>query len=226
MRKIDKSYILATAYQAWIQKYDNKNKPHLVYSPSHPHYKAVLVSLLHCQKGLCAYTEILIATEDRCDQNKFDARGKYIPGNKTVSGFAAQLDHFDSRLKAEKGWSWDNFFAVSDKINVQKKDTAVDDILKPDTAAFDPYKLLAYDPDKHLFYASLYIEDEQIVERIENMIDVLGINYGTIVDNRNRYLSCIFNRLKLGVEASDLEQDLYQFFTAYEMGKASLLNTN
>ncbi len=59
MRKIDKTQILATEYQLWIKQL--KGQTHPKYSSSHKYYKDVLISLLYCQQGLCAYTEILIA---------------------------------------------------------------------------------------------------------------------------------------------------------------------
>ncbi len=65
MRKIDKSTILATEYASWIAELDSKHEDHPAYSSCHKYYREVLVSLLHCQKGLCAYTEILIACSDR-----------------------------------------------------------------------------------------------------------------------------------------------------------------
>ncbi len=201
MKKIDKREILATEYKAWIDGYDEKNEDHPKYDSSHKYYKDVLVSLLYCQRGLCAYTEILIADEERYAFNNFNTDGRYIKRGKEVSGFAAQLDHFDSTLKSAKGWLWDNFFAVLDKINVQKTNKPVDDILKPDSPEYDPYKLLAYDKDHHAFYPNPDIEDEELFGRINRMIDLLGLNYGTIKAQRKRYLSLILNRLSLGMLA-------------------------
>ncbi|MEN8220802.1 MAG: hypothetical protein ABFS56_31505, partial [Pseudomonadota bacterium] len=75
-----------------------------------------------------------------------------------------------------------NFFAVSDKINVIKSDKPVDDILKQDMPGYDPYKFLAYDDEEHIFHVNPDIEDENTVKRIQSMIKVLGLNYGTIKD--------------------------------------------
>jgi hypothetical protein len=44
------------------------------------------------------------------------------------------------------------------------------------------------------------------------MIDLLGLNYGTVKDNRICYLSPILNRCFLGIK-----EDVYQFVTAYQM---------
>jgi len=211
MKKIDKTEILATEYTSWIAEYERTSRDHAEYSASHKYYKDVLVSLLWCQGGVCAYTEIFIADRERCGPDNFDEQGRYMERGKEVSGFSAQLDHFDSTLKAAKGWKWDNFFAVSDKINVQKRNRPVDYILKPDSAEYDPHRLLAYDRDRHIFHANPDLEDD-IIERVEEMTDLLGLNYGTIRDNRICYLSLILKRLSLG-----LEESVYQFFTAYQM---------
>ena len=58
----------------------------------------MLVSLLFCQQGLCAYTEILIAEQERYNPNNFDEAGRYIEREKQEFSFSAQLDHFDSRF--------------------------------------------------------------------------------------------------------------------------------
>lgn len=174
----------------------------------------MLVSLLYCQKGLCAYTEILMARADRYNPDNFDKKGRYINKNEEASGFSAQLDHFNSDLKNKKGWDWDNFFAVSDKINIRKSDKQVDDILKPDSPYYDPYKLLAYDEEEHIFYANPDIEDENLIKRIQSMIKVLGLNYGTIKDMRTEYLNEKTELLELGIE-----KEAYQFVTAFEMIK-------
>jgi len=212
MRKVDKTEILANEYASWIAEYEKISRKHVGYSASHKYYKDVLVSLLWCQGGVCAYTEIFIANRERCGPDNFDEQGRYMERGKEESGFAAQLDHFDSTLKAAEGWKWDNFFAVSDKINVQKRNKSVDYILKPDTPEYDPHRFLGYDRDRHIFHANPDLEDECIIERVEEMIDLLGLNYGTIRDNRIRYLSLILKRLSL-----DLEEPVYQFFTAYQM---------
>ncbi|MEN8220384.1 MAG: hypothetical protein ABFS56_29365 [Pseudomonadota bacterium] len=72
MRKIDKTQILATEYQSWIEQLDRKAQTHSKYYSSHKYYKDVLISLLYCQKGLCAYTEIMIAEEERYSPENFD----------------------------------------------------------------------------------------------------------------------------------------------------------
>jgi len=176
----------------------------------------VLVSLLYCQKGLCAYTEILIARENRCSPILFNKKGRYLKRDEEL-GFSAQLDHFDSDLKDKKGWDGDNFFAVSDKINIIKSDKPVDNILKPDLPDYDPYKLLAYDEQEHIFYVNPDIENENMIQRIQYMIKVLGLNYGTIKDMRTEYLNEKMELVELGIE-----KEAYQFVTAFEMIKEKI----
>lgn len=122
------------------------------------------------------------------------------------------MDHFDSSLKDKKGWNWDNFFAVSDKINIRKSDKPVDDILKPDLPDYDPHKFLAYDEEEHIFYPNPNIEDKNTIKKIQSMIKVLGLNYGTIKDLRTEYLNEKMELLELGIE-----KDAYQFVTAFQM---------
>lgn len=218
MRKIDKSTILATEYASWIADLDSKHEEHPAYSSHHKYYREVLVSLLYCQKGLCAYTEILIARSERYSADNFNQKGRMLlDKNEETSGFSAQLDHFDSALKAKKGWDWDNFFAVSDKINIWKSDKPVDNILKPDSPDYNPKLWLAYDDEEHIFYANPDIEDENTVNRIQQMIKILGLNYGTIKDTRTEYLNEKMELLELGIE-----KEAYQFVTAFEMIKEKL----
>jgi hypothetical protein len=211
MRKIDKTQILATEYQLWIKQL--KGQTHPKYSSSHKYYKDVLISLLYCQQGLCAYTEILIAEEERYRPENFDKKGRYIDRGKPESSFSAQLDHFNSHLKEKYGWGWNNFFAISDKINIEKGTQTVDDILKPDSPEYDPHKLLGYNEKRHLFHVHPDIEDESLQIRIEHKILVLGLNQGTIKDNRRAYLEPKKKSLALGKEI----EPVYQFFTAFEM---------
>ena len=198
-----------------MEQLDKNNQTHPKYSSSQKYYKDVLVSLLFCQQGLCAYTEILIAEKERCGPDHFDEAGRYIEREKLESSFSAQLDHFDSRLKEKYGWSWENFFAISDKINIEKGTQPIDEILKPDSPEYDPDKLLSYNEKRHLFHANPAIEDEKMIERIEKMILVLGLNQGTIKDNRRAYLEPKKKGLKWGKEI----EPVYQFFTAFEMVK-------
>ncbi len=200
-------------------------KDHPKYNSSnHKYYTDVLVSLLYCQKGLCAYTETFIASEERYGPHNF-TNGRYVIADsksKKEHSFSAQLDHFDHSLKTTKGWSWENFFAVLDKVNTSKLDAPVDEILKPDSPDYDPYKLLAYDRKEGVFYAHPKIKDEQLVTNIEDMIIALGLNLGTVKDSRRSYLEPKLKRLEKG---QDIEP-VFQYFTAFEMMKQQLLPEN
>jgi hypothetical protein len=89
----------------------------------------------------------------------------------------------------------------------------VDDILKPDSPEYDPHKLLGYNKKRHIFHVHPDIEDESLQIRIEHKILVLGLNQGTIKDNRRAYLEPKKKSLALGKEI----EPVYQFFTAFEM---------
>jgi hypothetical protein len=220
MRKIDKSKILAIEYAEWVANLDKNNRDHPKYYSSHKYYKDVLVSLLYCQKGLCAYTETFIASEERYGPHNF-INGRYIiPSSKSKkeNSFSAQLEHFDHSLKATQGWSWENFFAVSDKVNTSKLGASVDEILKPDLPDYDPYNLLAYNRKEGLFYANPKIKDEQLAEKIEAEILTLGLNLETVKDLRKEYLEPKWERLKRG---QDIEP-VFQYFTAFEMIRQQL----
>ena len=72
--------------------------------------------------------------------------------------------------------------------------------MKPDSPDYDPYKCLAYDDEEHIFYVNPNIEDENTINRIQQMIKVLGLNYGTIKDTRTEYLNEKMELLELGIE--------------------------
>lgn len=220
MRKIDKSKILAKEYKAWIDAYDTENKDHPVYnSSSNKYYYDILVNLLFCQGGLCAYTEIMICDMERCGETKFSKEGVYQKGNESESGFFAQLDHFDSSLKKTKGWSWDNFFAVYDKINTRKNDKEIFGFMKPDNPDYAPQKYLEYDFDKHIFYPRIDIQDDKMREEIGKMISSLGLNYGSVIDKRRNVLSPLVEQLKYKMP---IPKSISEFPTAFEMTKRKL----
>jgi hypothetical protein len=55
MRKIDKTKILSVHYKKWLDQVSRDNVKHPQRST---YYDDVVMNLLHCQKGACAYTEI------------------------------------------------------------------------------------------------------------------------------------------------------------------------
>ena len=65
MRKIDKTKILSTEYKKWEEHFEKNNEPHSKYnSIDNKYYNDVVMNLLFCQKGLCAYTEIELCSPD------------------------------------------------------------------------------------------------------------------------------------------------------------------
>ncbi len=58
MRRIDKTEILSTQYKKWVDNLDGLQEEH---PPDSRKYRVdVIMNLLYCQKGVCAYTEMLI----------------------------------------------------------------------------------------------------------------------------------------------------------------------
>jgi len=141
MQKIDKSQILSTNYKTW---HNSLGDNHPTYNSSNnKYYNEIKMCLLHCQKGLCAYTEEML-----CDEKYFDIsnwkNGKYTPLTQIQKNeIQGDLEHFDESLKTQKGWLWDNLFIVDTYINCRVKHTkAIKNILKPDSPTYDPYKYL------------------------------------------------------------------------------------
>jgi hypothetical protein len=227
MRRIDKRKILSTEYKKEVDKLNKSGKKHpgeyWKYRPD------VMMNLLYCQEGFCAYTEM-----DLCDPGHIKIEkwqdGRYITlekivdmeGNITYSDTKSRknetfgtLEHFNPELKEKKFWDWDNLFVIHSKINTAKKDKKVDNILKPDSPGYDPFKLLAYNNETHCFFAYKGLsEDERL--RIHNMIEVLQLNYSYVRYQREKF----FNKIK---KHNFVEEELPvdQFFTAYEMVRAA-----
>jgi hypothetical protein len=191
MQKIDKDKILSTNYKDW----EDKLTKHPKYSSSHKFIKDIKMNLLHCQKGLCAYTEELLCDLKLISEDNWK-NGEYITDLSNENLVNGDLEHFDCTLKEEKAYLWDNLFMVNSNINCRVKGTKrVDNILKPDSADYDPYKYLEFDTDVNKFIANTNLEKD-IQNKVNEMIQVLGIN-------RNA-----FKRAKL---IKDLKED-------YELG--------
>jgi hypothetical protein len=182
-----------------------KHPPH-----SRTYYDDVVMNLLHCQKGVCAYTEMLLCNSRLLTEDNWK-NGKY---KTTHPDHFGDLEHFDPRLKKERFWDWGNLFVVHSDINRLKRDKEVDDILKPDSPAYDPKELLEYDEYTHIFIPHTEIEDENVVERIRRMIEVLQINHDTVRHERETFLKKAFKSYELGQSV-----EIDRFFTAYEMAK-------
>jgi len=226
MRRIDKTKILATEYEKWVKELNKQGEKHPANSK---YYVDVLMNLLCCQEGVCAYTEMQLCDPGHIETEKWQD-GRYIAlekkvdldGNITYSETKCSkvetfgtLDHFNPRLKVEKSWNWDNLFAVHSKINTAKGSQEVDEILKPDSPGYDPFKLLDYNERTHCFYAHPdRSEDERL--RIQTMIKVLQLNYDFVLSQRKKY----FNKLRKHHKVEE-EFPVDQFFTAYEMVKSA-----
>ena len=218
MRKIDKTCALSTAYLDW-QANLGKTEPYPKYnSSSNDYYVDIITQLLYCQKGLCAYTEQFLAEKKAYDTAHW-AEGRY---QSPKPEFEGQLEHFDESKKAKgkdkhgiADWEWDNFFLVADVINTKVKGTkAVDPILKPDAADYDPYTKLMYNPATHRYSPNPNLSDQDH-ERVKVMIKTLGLNFSPLIRKRQETLKLV---LKANQELSSSEI-LYegQFPTAYAM---------
>ena len=211
MQKIDKSNLLSTVYKNWEEKMGDTHTPYN--SSNNPFYYDVVMNLLHCQRGVCAYTEIFL-----CDDNFYDPAqwkdGKYQVAKPEFSGV---LDHFDSKLKKKQGWSYDNFFVVQKDINDKHKGSQpVDAILKPDNPDYDPFKLLEYDSESHIFIANTIL-NESLQMRINKMLLTLGINLSWVVRKRKYHLRKIVEAVNFGNTWEQENKNSHQFFTSFAM---------
>lgn len=215
MRKIDKSKILSTVYKKWEEALENNQEDHPQYESTYRFYIDVMMNLYHIQDGLCAYTEKnILASEYAYTADKWIA-GRYKSDKPKHYG---ELEHFDSDLKTKQAWLWDNLFMVLNKVNNEKRTTVTDPILKPDNPNYDPFELLDYDFDKHIFFANVKSGklNQSEIDRINNMIDVLGINF--VKDWRKKYVSERIKALQFGLDPDPAEE----YMTAFEITRRNL----
>jgi hypothetical protein len=216
MRNIDKTTIFSTKYKHWEENLGDIHESYESTKYRELFYKDVVMNLYHCQKGVCAYTEILL-----CDDTFFDKKhwqdGKYI--EPTPFKKFGQLDHFDAMLKKEKGWLWENFFMTDNNINHDKNTKKVYSFLKPDVKDYSPNDYFEYDEEKNRFTAhSKYIKENEKYQQIYHMIDVLGLNHDTIVKHRKIFLKQAKKAIEFGIHSWE-NYPIEQFFTAFEMIK-------
>lgn len=212
MRRIVKTCHLSTVYKNWHDALEAGNSDHPEYSAAHQYYVDVVMNLLHCQNGLCAYTEMVLCPTDSFEANKWNA-GRYGAAKPEWMG---QLEHFDSTLKPKKGWLWGNLFVVASDINTKVKgQRAVDSSLKPDAADYDPREKLEYNVSMHVFVARSDLSDA-LRARVTTMIQTLGLNHGTVRQLRINQLTQLLKSIELGVETWDTVV-VYQFPTAFAM---------
>ncbi|MFC2117385.1 hypothetical protein ACFLSY_01920 [Bacteroidota bacterium] len=216
MKKINKTIILAEKYYKW-QKNNNQSRD---YSKNRlEHYTDVVYNLLYCQDGCCAYTEELLVEKKVIGKipSQFND-GKFKGSTRDIMG---DIEHFCCMNKKTHGWNWDNLFIVSIPVNrgikminekflLKQKGKGINPILKPDHHNYDPFKYLEYNSQLHQFFPKDDPENDPIIEDIEDMLFVLGMNHPFVVGKRRRYLSEKFHRK---AEISEIEE----YFTAFKM---------
>lgn len=204
MRKIDKSVILSTAYKNWEEQLELEGKPHPRYNSSKGEfYFDVAMNLLHCQQGLCAYTEVQLCNQAPIEPARWQ-KGRYVGNGKKE--FDGTLDHFDESLKAKKDdaqgrkdWLWDNLFMVHTDVNNSKGIRPVDSILKPDSPDYDEFRLLDYDTDTRRYRANLSLQEAER-DRVNQMIEILGLNRPNVI---SRPWGIVQNVLEYGFVARE-----------------------
>ncbi len=210
MRKIDKSKILSNEYKEWLDELgDNDHPPYS--SSSFKYYHDIKMSLLHCQGGLCAYTEQPLCPEkfiDKKNWNKKEYEKELTKNDKHC--IKGDLEHFDESLKPKKAWLLDNLFIVDAHVNRNiKKSKRINSILKPDSKDYDPYKYLESGFETDVFFPNINLTNKEI-EDVEYMIKILGLN-------------CIINKRKRQLEFFKLEQECRddatpnEYLTAWDM---------
>ena len=214
MRKIDKTTVRSTQYKEWLDKL-NRDKVKHPLDGNRPYYYDVIMNLLLCQKGVCAYTEMFLCNPDLLHEDKWE-NGKYKVDKSKKPECFGELDHFDPKLKKKKYWEWSNLFVIASKINKRKGAKAVDDILKPDSSQYDPLKLLEYNDKYHIFIPHTGIRDKAKRKRIQRMIEVLHLNFDLVSRERRRFLKEVFKSREMG---QPIEID--RFFTACRMADAA-----
>jgi hypothetical protein len=226
MRKIDKKCLLSTAYKAWEESIETSGQNHPKYNSSKgKYYLDIIMNLFHCQKGLCAYTEMhLCSPKYYIKDNWKKSTGKYLnrdhPNKPKARG---QLEHFDRNKKENQAWLWDNLFMADSDVNTKiKSKNKVDSILKPDSANYDEFTLLEYDYSKHIFIPNTSLGKAKQV-KIKKMIDTLGINFDPVIDLRRMHLDPIIQLIDFGAKTwTNIK--IEQFPTAFEMIKREILN--
>ena len=115
----------------------------------------MVFNLLFCQKGVCAYSEILLCKEPLYEINRWN-NGRYQAPIGT--NYFGSLDHFNSGLKKNKAWLWDNLFMVHSDLNRDKAQKEISILPKPDTTNYAPENYLDYDIVNHIFFQTHYLK--------------------------------------------------------------------
>lgn len=214
MRRIDKNIpLLASVYKKWLDNLEETNANHPEYSSQHKFYVDVVANLLLIQQGLCAYTEQFLfdsreLTEDYWQSGRF-SKGRF--------DFYGHLEHYDESLKEKKGWLWSNLFVVQADINNKKGTKSVLYALKPDDDNYDPFYLLEYNFREHRFLPNRNRDLDQ-QEKILHDINVLGLNFQSLIQERRLNLNPIIESINLNQNSILVARTkLREYFTAFEM---------
>lgn len=218
MQRIDKGNILALVYKDWIDKIERNNENHPEYSSKHEYYFDVVANLLWVQKGLCAYTEMMLFDPNELSPDKW-VDGRFIGKFK----FFGHLEHYDESLKKSKGYLWSNLFIAHSDINTKNKGLKkVNYVLKPDLDDYDPFFLLQYNYKSHYFVPNVEREDELQIKILED-INVLGLNFQPVVQQRRKKLNMLIESVRLKQKTlAEARLELFEFYTSFEMAIRSL----
>ena len=212
MRKIDKDTILSKECKDWLDGLE-KDKHPKYNSSANKYYFDIKMSLLHCQGGLCAYTEQRLCNEELLELENWDELKYNRKLTKLeISSIQGDLEHFDESLKKNNAWLWSNLFVISTHVNCRIKGTkAIKNILKPDCVDYEPNKYLQFDYEVGLFMPNINLSGSD-KEDVEYMIETLGIN--CIYTQRKKRLKEWKDREELGLP---VEAD--EYVTAWSMVK-------
>jgi len=209
MKKINKTNILSKNYEKWLISLGDEHPEYN--SSNNKYYNDVKMSLLHCQGGLCAYTEELLCDKELIKAHNWDKEKYITPLDNRTNLINGDLEHFDESLKAKQAWLWENLFFVQGDINRKVKcSQTVQQILKPDSPTYDPYKYLDFDYEKNLFVANKTL-NEQEQQDVECMIQTLGINANRF--KRQKMINRLLKALENDIELEEPEE----YITAWDM---------
>ncbi|MCW3110200.1 MAG: hypothetical protein JWQ09_4706 [Segetibacter sp.] len=218
MQRIDKGNILALVYKDWIDKIESNNEDHPEYSSKHEFYLDIVANLLWVQKGLCAYTEMMLFDPADLSADKW-VNGRF--GGKFK--FFGHLEHYDESLKKTKGYLWSNLFVAHSDVNTKNKGSKkVNYVLKPDLDNYDPFFLLQYDFRSHHFFPNAD-RDEDLQIKILEDINVLGLNFQPVVQQRRKKLTSLIESVRLRQKTLiEAKAELFEFYTSFEMSLRAL----
>lgn len=204
---------MATKYKEWLDKIEEDGKNHPDYDSQHRFYIDVVANLLWIQEGLCAYTEQFLFDHTELSEDKWN-KGRFGKGK---FEFYGHVEHYDESLKKAKGWLWSNLFIVQADVNNKKGTKSVKYALKPDADDYDPFFLLEYDFKEHRFLPNSN-RDFDLQENILHDINVLGLNFQSLVQDRKALLNTLVEEVNLNKKTvEESRQSLREYYTAFEM---------